>query len=200
MARNSASRGSGRKTYAILVDGETEMWYLQMLRRHENVPGISIQPELPKRKTLKDQYEAVKSNAGIYDYSIWVLDLDVVLKLGATSELKRYLNDLKKIKKVHVLINTPCLEYWFLQHVKDTGAYYPECEPAGKELKKSNPLKDYEKSEKYFVRTPDIYLRLRPYLNTGISNALKRGKFDINYPEQGKAELHLLFEILGIKV
>lgn len=33
MARNNIKRkGTGRKTIAILVDGETEKWYLDMLR------------------------------------------------------------------------------------------------------------------------------------------------------------------------
>jgi len=176
------------------------MWYLQMLRRNESIPGVSIQPELPKKKSLKDQYEVVKSNADIYDYSIWVLDLDVVIQVvGALNELRGYLVELKKIKNVHVLVNTPCLEYWFLQHVKDTGAYFPLCDSAGKELKKYDPLKDYEKTEKYFVQSDlDIYKRLKPHLKICIANAAKRGDFDIDNPKQGKAELYKLFGILGI--
>lgn len=176
------------------------MWYLQMLRRNESISGVSIQPELPKKKSLKDQYEVVKSNAGIYDYSVWVLDLDVVIQVaGALHELKGYLKEFEQIKNVHVLVNTPCLEFWFLQHVRDTGAYYPQCEQVGKEFKKYDPLKDYEKSEKYFVKSElDIYKRLRPYLKAGIANATKRGDFDIDNPEQGKAELYKLFAILGI--
>jgi hypothetical protein len=171
-----------------------------MLRRNESVPGISIHPELPKKKSLKDQYESVKVNAGIYDCSIWVLDLDVVIAVpGALSELKGYVEEFEKIKNVRVFINTPCLEFWFLQHMKDTGAYYEKCEPAAKEFKKYDSLKDYEKSEKYFVQSGlDIYKRLKPNLKIGVANAAKRGDFDIGNPKQGKAELYKLFAILGI--
>lgn len=199
---NNKRKGKGRKTYAIIVDGETEMWYLQMLKRNEPVSGISIQPELPKKKSLKDQYEAVKINAGIYDTSVWVLDLDVVIQVpGALKELEGYIRDFKKFKNVHVLINTPCLEYWFLQHVKNTGAYYSQCEAVTGELKKYDPLKDYEKSEKYFVQSRlDIYRRLKPHLKTGLTNAKNRGDFSIENPENGKAELYQLFTILGIKL
>ncbi|SFF02638.1 RloB-like protein [Chitinophaga sp. CF118] len=202
MARNNTTkRGLGRKTFAIIVDGETELWYLQMLRRHEALPGISIQPELPKKKTLAEQFETVKSNAKIYDHSIWVIDLDVVIAENTVDELKTYLEEVKENKKINILINTPCLEFWFLMHVKDTGKYYPLCAPVGNELTKSDPLKDYAKTERYFVRTnPDIYKRLRPYLKTGIANAIKRGDFDIEDPQKAKSEMYKLFEILGIKL
>lgn len=201
MARSSNYRkGTGRKTYAIIVDGETEMWYLQMLRRNESIPGISIQPELPKKKSLKDQYDAVKLNAGIYDSSIWVLDLDIVIAIqGAVQELKGYLQAFEKMENVHVLINTPCLEFWFLQHVKDAGNFYALCDPVSREFKKYDPLKDYEKSEKYFVQSGlDIYKRLKPHLKNGIANAAKRGDFDFDNPKQAKAELYKVFAILGI--
>jgi hypothetical protein len=201
MARNNApKKGTGRKTFAIIVDGETELWYLQMLRKHETLPGISIQPELPKRKTLAEQFEAVKSNAKIYDYSIWIIDLDVVIAENTVGELETYLEEVKGNENIKILINTPCLEFWFLMHEKDTGKYYAQCEPVGKELKKQDPLKDYAKSEKYFVRSnPDIYKRLQPYLDTALTNAAKRGNFDITNPQQAKAEIYKLFEILDIK-
>lgn len=201
MARNNTTkRGTGRKTFAILVDGETELWYIQMLRKHEALPGISIQPELPKKKTLAQQFEAVKSNAKIYDHSIWIIDLDVIIAENTIDELKTYLEEVRGNKRINILINTPCLEYWFLMHVKDTGKYYAQCEPVSKELTKNDPLKDYAKTEKYFVRTnPDIYERLKPYLSIGIANAAKRGDFDIENPQQAKAEMYKLFGILGIK-
>lgn len=86
-------------------------------------------------------------------------------------------------------------------HVKNSGKYFRECDPVGKELKNNDPLKTYEKSEKYFVRSnPDIYQRLKPYLKTGINNATKRGNFDIETPEQAKAELYKIFSLLGINI
>lgn len=86
-------------------------------------------------------------------------------------------------------------------HVKNSGKYFRTCDPLGKELKGHDPLKTYEKSEKYFVRSnPDIYQRLKPYLKTGITNATNRGDFDIQAPEQAKAELYKIFGLLGINI
>lgn len=199
MRTRGTKKGFGRKTFALVVDGETELWYMQMLKKNETLQGISIQPELPKKKTLMEQFELVKANANIYDLSIWIVDLDVVIAEGNTAELKKYQTEIKGSEKIHMLINTPCLEFWFLMHVKDSGKYFVQCDPVGKELKNHHPLKTYEKSEKYFVRSnPDIYKRLKPYLKTGMSNAIKRGDFDIENPEQAKAEFYKVFGLLGI--
>lgn len=35
---------------AIVVDGDTEVWYLQMLKRNERDIRISIRPEIPNKK------------------------------------------------------------------------------------------------------------------------------------------------------
>lgn len=34
--KNRPQKGTGRKVYAIVVDGETEKWYLDKLRSFEN--------------------------------------------------------------------------------------------------------------------------------------------------------------------
>lgn len=200
MGRSKGNRkGAGRKTVALLVDGETELWYLQMLKRNELLKNVSILPELPRKKKLFDQFQVVKANAEIYDLSIWVVDMDVVIAEGKTAELKSYLEEGDGIDNIHILINSPCLEFWFLMHVRDTGRYFAECDPVGRLLKGSNPLKSYEKTEKYFVRTnPDIYKRLRPHLAMGVANATKRGNYDREAPEQAKAELYKLFTLLEI--
>lgn len=202
MGRNNVkTRGTGRKTFAIVVDGETEMWYLQMLHRNEKIKGISIQPELPTKKKLADQFNTVKSNAQIYDLSIWIIDLDVVIKDNKIAELNKYLTEAKSDSKIKILVNTPCLEFWFLNHVKDTGRYYATGDSLIKELIKYDPVKDFAKSEKYFVKdTPDIYKRLRPYLKNAIENAGKRGDFDTKNPLQGKAEMYKLFSLLGLDI
>jgi hypothetical protein len=124
-----------------------------------------------------------------------------VIKENKIAELNKYLTEAKSDSKITILINTPCLEFWFLNHVKDSGKYYVTGEALIKELTKCDPLKDFAKSEKYFVKdTPDIYKRLRPYLKNAIENAGKRGDFDINNPQQGKAEMYKLFGLLGLEI
>jgi hypothetical protein len=172
-----------------------------MLRRFESLPGISVKPELPKRKALGDQFNAVLEYAETYDLTVWVVDLDVVIKEDALNEFKQYLLEAEPNERIRVLVNAPCLEFWFLQHVKDSGAYFATCDPAGKELKKYDPLKNYEKSQGYYTNFRlDIYKRLHPLLKTAVANAKKRGEFNIDEPETGKAELYKLFELLGITV
>jgi hypothetical protein len=209
MARNNKTRkGLGRKTFAFVLDGDTEKWYLQMLRQNEDIGAITIKPELGS-KVLSEQFADVVDNAAKYDRSIWIIDLDVVLREARESgngavfinTFKGYLKKLEAYANVEVLVNTPCLEYWLLMHVADTGRFFAECGTVEKELRKFPVLENYAKTEKYF-KTPgnDIYKRLRKLLPVGIENAKKRGNFDVSDMEKGKAEMYRIFEILGIQV
>lgn len=110
------------------------------------------------------------------------------------------IEDNRNNPKIHILINTPCLEYWFLQHVSDSGKYYPNGQQVINELIKHKPLKDYAKTLRYFMqKNPDIYARLKGILDTGIANARKRGRYEPGNPRKGKAEIYRLFTILGLK-
>lgn len=40
-------------TFSFVVDGETEIWYLQMLKRNERQFKINIEPKLPQKKVLR---------------------------------------------------------------------------------------------------------------------------------------------------
>jgi hypothetical protein len=37
-----------KTTYAIIVDGETEIWYFQMLKRNEPSLLVNIEPKIPQ--------------------------------------------------------------------------------------------------------------------------------------------------------
>ena len=70
-----------RPTFAIVVDGETEVWYLQMLKRNEQQLRIDIEPKLPQRKSIREQFELVMDLAGReYPNVFWLVDLDALLK------------------------------------------------------------------------------------------------------------------------
>jgi hypothetical protein len=200
MRNNDKRKGAGRKTYAILVDGETEKWYLDMLRRYEDPAGITIKPDLPRRNRLADQFNAVKENAAIYDVSVWVVDLDVVIRENTIAQLCGYIAEAAVNEKIHILVNAPCLEFWFLQHVQDTGRYFADGESVTRELRRNDLLRQYEKSKRYFTATPDIYSRLRPHLSAAIKHSGKRGHFDILHPQSAKAEIFKLFAILGLDI
>ncbi len=145
-----------KKKFSIVIDGETEMWYFQMMRNYENLP-IDIEPKLPKKKKLSEQYEEIVSKIiKNYDKIFWLIDLDTILKedretpkghTKKSNKLKMYLKKLSKYENVIVLINNPCLEFWLLLHYQATGKYFPACEEATKALEKMLP--DYAKTEKY---------------------------------------------------
>lgn len=44
---------------AVLVDGETEFWYLQMIKRNEKAIKVAIKPEIPQHKKLSKQFEQI---------------------------------------------------------------------------------------------------------------------------------------------
>ena len=189
--------------FAVLVDGETEKWYLDKLRAYERPEGVTIKPDLPGKTSLREQFEAVKRNADIYDASIWIVDLDVIIRDHKEQLFHEFLREIQSTivlrDRIFVLVNAPSLEFWFLLHVKDTGKFYPDCESVINELRKFHPLKEYAKSEKYFITGhPDIYTRLRPYLPVARRFAERQGNYNPENPKRGIAELYKLFDILEI--
>ena len=191
-------------TYSFVVDGETEIWYLQMLKRNERQLKINIEPKLPQRKSIDEQYKLVTElSEREYSKVFWIVDLDTIIKesretpkgkkspLLTLIELRRKLQ--KDNKNVTVIINNPCLEFWLLLHFEKTSKLFDTCDKAETELKKH--LKDYEKTKKYFTKQDnDIYLKLRPLLNTAISNSSNLGEFDLDEQTKAICEMFLLFQ------
>ena len=140
-----------------------------------------------------------------YDKVFWIVDLDVLLKeerekKGNTSSLQQFLNywqQLSKQNKVVVIVNNPCLEYWFLLHFQKTNKVFTAC--AGAEKQVSQYLKDYEKTEKFFKKSNnDIYKQLKPYLQTAVSNATALVTFDTHNHSEAMCEMPLLFQALQL--
>lgn len=201
-----------RKTYAFVGDGETELWYLQMLKKNENSLTVTIKPELPQKKNIDDQFGYVLDLSKIHDKVFWIVDTDVVIretkqfkgpkdKSPAAILRQKYLQiqtDESLRDKVVFVANTPCLEYWILLHVVQTSRYYDTCEKVIGEIKKHEPLRDYAKSQKHYQQSNDIYKRLKPYLSTAKVNAERTGAFDPDNLERGLSEMGKIFRELGI--
>ena len=104
-----------------------------------------------------------------------------------------------ELENVEVLVNTPCLEYWYLLHFTETGKYFPNCESVVKELKKLDCLKDYKKTEKYYKKKDnDIYKRLKEFQKDAILRAERLGSFDFENTKTAKAELYKVFELFDL--
>ena len=190
-------------TFAFVVDGETEIWYLQMLKQNERGIRLNVEPEIPQKKALEDQFDLVCVLAeGEYDSVYWIVDLDAIIKesneaiSGTKTRLSRFnemrvklCNDYQKVK---VIVNNPCLEFWFLLHFERTSKYYRDCSSVVRSLKKH--LSGYEKTEKFFKkRNNDIYLQLKPFLHSAIKNAEALDPFELENPERAICEMHELF-------
>jgi hypothetical protein len=50
MRKNRTRHLKIKPTFAVVVDGDCEVWYLQMLKRNERSIFVNIEPEIPQRK------------------------------------------------------------------------------------------------------------------------------------------------------
>ena len=195
-----------KQAFAVVVDGETEYWYLQMLKHNEPNILLDITPKILNKKNIDQQYKFVtKLSKDEYDKVIWVVDLDVLLKeerekKSNPSSLQKFLNYWKlllKQDKVVVIVNNPCLEYWFLLHFEKTAKVFTACAAAEKQVSKH--LQGYEKTEKFFKKDNDIYKQLKPFLKTAIGNASALGNFDTQEYTRAMCEMPLLLKELRLK-
>lgn len=188
--------------FAFVVDGECEFWYLQLLRRHEKDIRIGIEPKIPQRKTILELYKKTVELAKEYTHVFWIVDFDTILKenretqKGKKSPLtlfKEYYHIIQqKHKNVTVIINNPCLEYWYLLHYKKTTKHYNTFKELEPELKKHIP--DYDKTMQFYMKKENnIYLRLKRSLPDAIKNAKSIKEFDFSNPS-GVAQMHFFYE------
>jgi hypothetical protein len=194
---------------AVVVDGDDEVWYLQMLKRNEPKIRISIKPEIPNKKSVEEQYNLVRDlSEKEFTKVFWIVDLDSVIKedneapKGEETPLEifaKYRANLEEnYANVVVIVNNPCLEFWFLLHFKKTSKYYDTCAEAKTELKKY--LKNYEKTRKFFTKQgDDIYLKLKPRLKIAVENSIALGNYDKKNPKKAMCEMELFFQSSELK-
>ncbi|WP_339699405.1 RloB family protein [uncultured Roseivirga sp.] len=209
MRQSRKIRSNVTPTFAFVVDGETEIWYLQMLKRNERQLRLNIKPEIPNKKSIEEQFKLVEDlSESEYPKVFWLVDLDTIIKesretpKGKKTPLRAFLEIRKVIKRdyknVIIVINNPCLEFWFLLHFEKTSKLFDTCAKAESELKKH--LKDYEKTQKHFTKQDnDIYLKLKPLLKTAISNSESLGQFDMDEQTKAICEMYLLFQTDELK-
>lgn len=205
--RNRRSRGSGNKSVSIIVDGETEQWYAESLRGHEQLRKLRIKPDLPKKKSLKELYPYVTEQASIFDQVVWIIDMDVPIsqakragKLAKVMATFKRQRSLLEKQGVTVIVNSPSLERWFLLHFEESQKYYASQKPLITRLRK-HYLNTYEKSEKYFKRKEgSLYQDLRPNLPIAIQRSKSMSDFDPDHPEKSACEMWKLFDALQVEI
>jgi hypothetical protein len=198
------------RSFAFIVDGECEYLYIQMLKQNEKGITIALKPKISQKKKLAEQYKLVTEfvNSKNYDKIFWIIDFDVILEKtreaqrGKKTELQKFkeyymkINKNDKLKeKIIIIINNPCLEYWFLLHFEATTKYYENCEQTVRQLRTHSQLSDYAKTKDFYTKyKQDIYLRLKPFLNNAIDNANRLTPFDFNNVQSGLSQMQLFFE------
>ncbi len=193
------NKPQARRIFSFVVDGKCEIWYLQMMRKNEKLLNINIRPELPQKKKLSDQFNMVTEFAEESEKVFWIIDFDNINKetreakkgdKTALQQFKTFYNQTPD--NVIIIINNPCLEFWFLLHHKQTSKYFASYADLEKELKKY--LSDYQKTESYFKNSRrDIYQQLKPLLKTAIINS-KSSDFDFNNVYKGLSEMYKIFD------
>ncbi|MCQ2973785.1 MAG: RloB family protein [Bacteroidales bacterium] len=204
------------KGIAFIADGESEQWYISQIKKYYN-KTMSLN-QLPKTKNIQEQYDLVNNlfREGVYDKIIWIIDFDQVIKenndvkntKSQGQPLTKFLNIYKAInnsewnkdEKVTIIINNPCLEFWYLLHKKLSYKYYRnyvELIPDLKKFKVDNQL--FEKYKKNKDDYKNLFEKLLPYLKKMDFSKLKA--FDINKCEsESCSEMYKLFEVLDINI
>lgn len=201
-AKNNIS-SKGKNAVSIIADGETEKWYFQLLNQEEDL-RLPITYKLPKGN-LQEVYEVVKEQCSLpFTKVIWIIDFDVIVREererakstpSPVALFRDILNEVnsqpKKYPNLHVYINNPCLEFFYLLHFKETSRYYSMYEPnLRKDLQ--SVLPNYEKSEKYYKSGTNIYVRLKPNQGEALERASKLPDFDIDNCQRAQAGLYEL--------
>ena len=193
-------------TIAVIADGKTEKWYLDSVKAHyscEALKNTRIEPQLPQKKQINELVDIAKSKVQEgYPKVILLVDFDEILANADEFEaFKRFHENYCRedhktwMDSVILIVNNPCLEYWYLLHFNRTSKFYNCCSEIEIDLHKKLP--DYNKGEKYYCGNPDIYTRLGG--DEGLSNARNNAKsflpFDIpTCREKGVSEMSKLFD------
>ncbi len=200
-------------TMAVIVDGKDEKWYLEKVKKHypcDKLREIRIEPNLPQKKGVIDLFDLAKEKVE-QQYGVVFLFIDFDSVIQSNTELHAFTNLYSKwmnatvnptqknkyswMCKVRIIVNNPCLEYWYLLHFKKTTKFYHKYEPHLKnELRNQPGMEKYEKKELYYNSIPDIYVRLNKYgsLNNARYNA---SPFDLSTCTAcGTSEIYKLFD------
>jgi len=161
MRRRNRKKRSLKKSCVVLVDGESEISYINNIK----TSNLKVLPEIPKHKSLKEMYKLFKEKVKEFDIVFWIIDLDVVIRENNLSILKDYIKNYKD----NIIINNPCLEYWFYLHFSQGKNFNNSCDDVISSLKKIDDFfKNYTKSSKDIKK---LVKYLTPHLDKACKNA-----------------------------
>lgn len=218
MSRTKTKR-EANPSLAVIVDGEDEKWYLNKVKLYyqEQCPIIQrmrIKPDLPQKKKIDDLFNNAK-NKFKEGYTDVILIIDFDDPMHKQDEMDRFIywynlylsakNNLLTnrqkglygwMSKLLVVINSPCLEYWYLLHRKKTKKFYNSYDELKKDLIKLDGFSDYEKNEDYYNKVPDIFTRLGGVEGLAVARTNSH-PFDIGQcSSEGCSEMNQFFDMI----
>lgn len=222
MGRKINKKKASKRAVVVIADGLDEQIYIAQAKSYYSsskpeLQSIKVQPELPQKKKVGDLFALAKRKLQeAYTDVILILDFDGPLNNSDEFEqFKNYYEKYKLVKEnkssakairnykwmenIILIINSPCLEYWFLLHfaknntTKFYQTYKPELE---NDVKKLPNFKDYDKSEDFYQKNPDIFTRLGGMPNLTNARMFKDyQKFELSSCKtRGVSEMAELFD------
>lgn len=197
-------------TVVVIIDGEDEKWYLEKVKEHyrpDILRKIKVEPALAQKKKVAELFvEAEKQVKAGSSKVVLIVDFDDIGKSDKElSEFKKWYawyqnvnnGNTKKhawMEHLELIINSPCIEFWYLLHFRKTTKYYPNFQSMHHDLTAIPMLSDYEKTNTYYMKRPNIFLRLGG--DDGLKQARKNAiPFNIEYCQnQGISEMNRLFD------
>ena len=195
--------------YAVVIEGESEQHYINSFKRYYN-KNISIKCSLCKN-SIKLQYKRVMEFCTQnYNHVFWIIDFDTIVKENCDAKEKnkaiknfklmyqKIANDnARRGEKITIIVNNPCLEYWYYLHKnQDSTKYYATYNELFKDLKKFRiDAKLFEKYEK--KQNVNLFDKLLPYLKK--MDFSKLNKFDIaDCQNKSVSEMYKLWQFFEI--
>ena len=174
------NRRSAEKSIAVIIDGKDEKWYLETVKEHypnADMKKATIKPDLPQKKSVEALFALAQQKLAMESTQvILILDMDSIIKNSQEFEhfkvyYEKYLKSTQdtltpreKVKygwmnNLVIIVNTPCLEFWYLLHFSKTHKFFPDFSAMEATLRKQPGLEEYDKSEDYYKKSPNIYDR-----------------------------------------
>lgn len=175
------NRRSAEKSIAVIIDGKDEKWYLETVKEHypnADMKKATIKPDLPQKKSVEALFALAQQKLAMESTQvILILDMDCIIKNSQEFEhfkvyYEKYLKSTQGtltprekakygwMNNLVIIVNTPCLEFWYLLHFSKTHKFFPDFSAMEATLRKQPGLEEYDKSEDYYKKSPNIYDRL----------------------------------------
>lgn len=210
MARRKNKKKEYDIGYAIVIEGKSEQLYIESFKRHYNIDA-NITPKL-SGNSIKQQFKNVLETYNLgYKHVFWIVDFDTIIKENREAKSKnkplndfksycqKVLTDIELKDKITIIVNNPCLEYWYYLH-KDqfVSKYYQSGDDLLSDLKKFHIDKclfeHYSKSNRVYT---GLFQKLLPFLKQMDFERLNCFDFD-ECQSKSVSEMYKLWQFLGI--